>query len=860
MDYQNQQIEVNTKPWMKLVLVGVIILLSIPALLFIAAKVIESKVKTEIISQLNEQLSVPVEVKGSIDLSLLKHFPYASLTFNQVSIDDKLRKGKAKLINVDEFSLLCNMYSLFTDNIEVKKVLFKDGSLHLYFNEKGLSNSDILKPSKSDNESSLSVQIKSAEFRRIKFEYTDKTQNLHALLDFEKSTMHGNFSASQFELDASSRLKVMAFNVNGEHFLEGKTISNSLSILIDKASRKYSIRKGEVSIGETVFTVNGFFAQGKTGAKLDFTFNNSGSDIQKLFELFPEKYRQNFADAEGSGAYAISATVKGVANKSTSPEVKVIAELRDSELKLGKYNKFLKSVNATARYEMDAAGSDRLTISNFNCTLNDLPFRFSLALKNLSNPEFDFTADGTLHLNEISSFIPDTVLQDLEGSVRFSNFKLKGKKDDFYSVENSSLSGSGLFELKEIEFRQNGITYGNINGQLTYDTQVIEAQNFTLNFLSTDFNFTGTIRNLFAFIYNLSAKRKSNDVVLGVSGAVKVKTFNLSGIIDTYNKKNRPQTLQREKLNIAEVMNMSGNLDVQIERFVFRKMVFEDLKTNLQMSPGVIRINKLEAKGMGGEVRTSGTINFTAENNLEMRMDVTANALDIPKIFYQCDNFGQTTLTDRHLKGTISTTLNLNAVWKNYKVLDENSLSAVVDFQVKNGELVGFEPLRAASKFIRVEELERIRFQDLSNTIQIANRTLTLPEFEIKTSALNLIIFGKHYFNNDVDYHFKINLHKLLANKFQRNTQNESFIEDDPYQGLNIYLSMSGNLSNPVIKYDKAATRNKLKDDFRKEKDVLKALLNNRTLPKDEEENKREEKYFDTRSEPQFMDFDEEPK
>lgn len=837
-----------------------IVLLSVPSILFITAKLIESKVKTEIITQLNEQLSVPVEVKGTIDLSLLKHFPYASLTFNQVSVDDRLRKGNAKLLKVDEFSLLCNMYSLFTDKIEVKKVLLRDGALNIYFNEKGISNADIFKSTANGKTSPLAVQIKSAEFRRIRFEYNDRTQNLYALLDFEKSNMSGNFSASQFEMNASSQLSVKQLNINQEHFLEGRKISATLSVTVDKVSRKYMLRTGEITIGESAFSVNGYLAAVKNGTKLDFTFKNSGADMQKLFALLPDKYRKNFADADGSGAYSITATVKGIAGKSSSPAVQIIADLKDSELKLGKYNKFLKQVNATAKYDMNAEGSDQLTISNFNCTLNDLPFRFSLVLQNLSNPDFDFAADGTLHLAEVSSFIPDSVLQDLEGSVRFSQFKLKGKKSDFLNVENSSLTGSGVFELQDVEFRQNGVTYGNINGQLTYDNQVVDARNFTLNFLSTDFNFTGSIRNLFAFIYNLSAKRKSNDVVLGVIGSVKVKTFNLSGIIETYDKKNRPQAQQREKLNIAEVMNMSGNLDVLIDKFVFRKMNFEELKTNLQMSPGVIRVNHLSAKAMGGEVRTSGNIYFTADNSLRMNMDVSAIALDIPKIFYQCENFSQSTLTDRHLKGTITTTLSLNATWRNYKELDENTLSAVIDFQIKNGELVGFEPLRAASKFIRLEELERIRFQDLSNTIQIANKTLVLPEFEIKTNALNLILFGKHYFNNDIDYHFKINLHKLLANKFQRNTQNENFIEEDPYQGLNIYLNMSGNLSNPVIKYDKAATRNKLKDDFRKEKEVLKALLQNRPAPKDEEENKREDKFFDTREEPQFMDFDEEPK
>jgi hypothetical protein len=59
------------------------------------------------------------------------------------------------------------------------------------------------------------------------------------------------------------------------------------------------------------------------------------------------------------------------------------------------------------------------------------------------------------------------------------------------------------------------------------------------------------------------------------------------------------------------------------------------------------------------------------------------------------------------------------------------------------------------------------------------------------------------------------------------------------------------------IKYDKASSRNKLKEDFKKEKDVLKNLLNNSPIKVDENEKKREEKYFDTQSPPEFIDFDD---
>jgi hypothetical protein len=286
-------------------------------------------------------------------------------------------------------------------------------------------------------------------------------------------------------------------------------------------------------------------------------------------------------------------------------------------------------------------------------------------------------------------------------------------------------------------------------------------------------------------------------------------------------------------------------------------MDFSSLNTNIQLVPGLVRVNSLSAEAMGGEVKMRGLFSFTDNNSLNINCDISAVDMDIPKIFKQCENFGQSTLTDKHLKGTVSASVAMNATWLNYKELDQNTLTAIVDFNIKNGELIKFEPLRAASKFIRVEELEDIRFADLSNTIKIANKRMDIPQFEIKSSALNLIFSGYHYFNNNVDYHIKVNLHKVLAQKFNRNLADVQYMEQDPYEGLNLFLSMSGPIDNLKIKYDKPATRNKIKEDFKKEKEELRNLIKGITPNMDENEKKREEKYFDVKRQPQFMDFEE---
>ncbi|HLP49814.1 MAG TPA: AsmA family protein, partial [Chitinophagales bacterium] len=397
MDLTQNNIPVSPKRtalWKKVLIAIPLVLVSVVLLALFTAWLLEDKIKQRIVTEINTQVSVPVKVKGAIDFSLLTHFPYASLTFKQVSIDDRLQSGSKKLVSAGEISFLCNIYSLFGSEIEFSKIVLRDGELNLYVNESGKNNFDILKESKAKSDKKIAIQLKKAQVKNIRFTYIDKTQATNVDLKLKDVYLSGNFKDESFLLAAKSKIFVNRIAANGEDFLSGKTISADVTLDVNKAKKKYHFRKGEIAIDESAFTITGFFASLKDGTNLDFKLVNQGKDIQNLVALLPEKYKANLANANGSGEYAIQATVKGLAGKGSFPLVNVSADLRNSEIKLGDYNKLLKNVNASATYGIDESGNDKLVISNFNCTLNDLPFSFKLTLTNLANPAFDFYANG----------------------------------------------------------------------------------------------------------------------------------------------------------------------------------------------------------------------------------------------------------------------------------------------------------------------------------------------------------------------------------------------------------------------------------------------------------------------------------
>lgn len=825
--------------------------------LWVWTSVIEQKVKNEIVAAINEQVKVPVEVNGGIEWSLLRNFPDVSIVFKQVRIQDPIRPGK-DLLRVDEFSFLCNVFSLFRSPVVFTKIVLRNGQLNLYQNTKGTVNWDIFR-AQDDTTPSTAINIKKAIGRNITLAYQNDGQLLNTTTVLPNWTLEGNFTEQSFEVDTRTQLVIKNVSYKDSRWLVQKTVDLSGKLQVNKAEKKYTITGMKLGIDKTEFNVNGYWQFKNAFTDLDIVMVNNGEDLRKLLGLLPEQYKKSLANAEGSGKYGLKISAKGKVGKDVLPTITANAELKDGELKLGTFNKTLKNVNAIATYQLSSKGEQQIDIQNFNCTLNDMPFNFKLALRGSEDPAFDFFANGVLHLQEIQPLVADSIMEGMEGMVSFSNFRLKGHKSDFYNLTGSGLTGSGQFSFQDVEFRQAGVTYGNINGSLFYNSDIITARDFTLHFLSTDMLFNGQVSNLFPYVYNLTAFKRSNNMVLQLQGSLNMNTLHVTNLVNVYDKKKPGAVTGQSKVRIEDVLNMEGNLKIQLDKLVYNAMQFHQVEGNISLAPGTIHINNVTAGSMGGEVLANGTLRFTTDQQLKMILDLRLDRMDIPQIFRECENFGQTTLTANHLKGTLNASVRFKGDWLQYKTLDENSLYAVVDFTIRNGELNRFEPLKAASKFIKVEELESIRFEELSNTIRLTDKRIEIPEFEVKTSALNLIMYGTHHLNNTVDYHLKINLHKLLAQKFQRKNQRDvQYIEEDPYQGLNLYLNLTGPVDNLKIIYDKPSVRSKIKEDLRKQREELKTVF--KTKPAQEIDNtdkKREERYFDTREQPAFIDFEE---
>lgn len=93
---------------------------------------------------------------------------------------------------------------------------------------------------------------------------------------------------------------------------------------------------------------------------------------------------------------------------------------------------------------------------------------------------------------------------------------------------------------------------------------------------------------------------------------------------------------------------------------------------------------------------------------------------------------------------------------------------------------------------------------------------------------MNIDLWGKHTFKNEIDYHIQLLLSELLANKKRANKQLDEemeVMENDPENRRSVFIVMTGTVDNPIIKYDRKGLKQKIGEDIKAEKQTLKQIL-----------------------------------
>lgn len=787
--------------------------------LWAIATYFEKDIESYFLSKLNQELNTRVEIQ-EVSFSLLKNFPSANVRLENVSADhSKPFKGAGKLLIAERIDFNFSVWNLLSGNYQVEKISIHNGSIQIHRDQNKVVNYQLLKENRqSDKEEKFSFSLNDVELYKMDLLIDDKPSKFNASVKINSCDFAGKFNEKTFDLKVDGNIFANKINSGNLLLLQKRPLDLELDMQIDQVQNKYLVRKSLVTVSAMEITLAGVYKD-QDQPYIDMEAEGEELDIESILSLLPPGYDDKIKDYKSEGEMYAKCRIKGIFTNEIKPAVRIDFGLKKTTIENKKAEISLENVELDGRYENVSDG--KLELNNVYFNLNGGNFKGSGKILDFTNPSFTINSEANLNLSDVNRFVSTGVVSNLSGN---ANLKLKMQADAgslkaFDQGGYDRIKANGYIKVENGGFKIQGDTlnYTGFNGELQFQDNLVKVEKLQGMLGKTDFKLKGSLRNLFAWMFGENES-------IGIDAVVESRSVFLDELFERKSKASGNN--ETYKFKISPRLNL--NVRAKVNQLKFRRFSASAISGLFNVSNSQLSAQQLNFNTMKGGVQMNGKVISNKSEQLLMSCKAKLTRVDINRLFYECENFGQDVVKDENIRGLVDANIDFEAIATSTLNIDPNLVYSKTELTINQGQLIKFEPLEALSKFISLDELMNVKFSQLKNTIEIRNSKIIIPQMDIASSAISISASGIHSFDNNIEYHLKLLLSDILARKAKKARKDiEEFgvVEDDGLGRTSLFIAMKGPVSNPEISYDSQGARAKIKNDIVNEKQTMKQLL-----------------------------------
>lgn len=833
--------------------------LFITTVLTVILYVYEDDIKRYALDELNERLNSEIEVQD-IDLSIFSHFPYASLEFEKIFIKDAFayHPNEDTLFFAEKMYYNFNVWDIWNGDYKVKRISVHEGQLNLKTTTSGDVNYDIVKKSTDSHEdtSNFEFNLELLKVENLALNYANLATQQFYQLDVVNGLFQGDFTESEYEVRSESEIYIRKLKSNSFSLVRNKRAVLDAAMDINMTDKKYVFKKGDLTIEEMPFTISGWL----DSSNMDLSLTGNNIQLEQLANSLIDESLSEAKRYEGKGEIDFNARIHGGIDRDEMPAIEAGFKVENGSVIEPENNLTIHSIYGNGTYQNAQEGrEEELLIPTLNFKTLNSHFQANGNIVNFSEPIISLKTNGVLDLGTLHQFfkfegvdlLKGIVEVDLASKIQF--FDPEYRKDKF-----EILASDGSLILKNIAYQETGesLVYQSVNGEITILGKDAAAENLSISTENSDLVLNGAMKNFIPFIDGTGA--------LGLIASIESEHLDLNEFM--------PKSAPVDQPSKPEVFALPDNLNLNIEldigHLYWDDHFFDQISGQFFMANKKASLKNFKVTTLGGTAYGNLALNNLAEEGSLIEGKINCYDLNVSELFKDWDNFDQNTITDQQISGRIKGELDLMLFFDKYFNLLENKLYANSQVLIQNGALVQVETMKEITNYMRSnkalklmlnkhidnfeEKLMNLTFTDLSNNIEIKDRKIHIPKMIIQNNAVDVSLFGWHDFDNNIEYHFAFRFREL---KSAPETTEFGKVTDDGL-GIVIYLTMSGNIDDPVFALDKDERKNNIKEELVAEKQTFKSILKTEfgLFKKDSSVQKMEEK---NKNEVEFIYYDD---
>ena len=821
----------------KIIFIFIIIIAVFLLLAGVLAFAFGDKIADVVLTELYKYTKVEIKHKD-VSFSLIRKFPMASLQVCDIEANDL--QGKNTLLKAEKIFLQFNLFDLVRKNYTIRKVDIFNADLHLIINEKGENNWDIFRLDDTAKSENVNLHLNTVQFQKVNVWFEHNQQKINVLTTINRMSAKGNFSDNVFVANLSSNVLIREISQDTTLYLSDQNLQFYTKLHIDTDNQIYAIEGGNFDLDILEFIANITLSKKAEIYAIETRFAVKHANIEKILAKFPHKIHEKTAILKPKGIFTATFEMNGEWGKKTKLDIKGDFECKNGNIENIENEIKLSKISMKGHFSTlvpQTLTSMKITIDDFSAKLNQGHIHGLLDVENFVQPFVNISVNGKFNLEDLHNFLPTNYIYKTSGSANidlsFQNKFTQLENITAQDLKNSIIDGNILFNHASIQIHEEETMLEDLSGSLRFDNLIVNTEKLKGKLKGNTFELNGKIENILPYILDNSSRLK-------ITANLYVPDFDMDKLF----AKEPQNTKKRSKEQSEQELFLPANIDFD---FTFKADALSYNQFRAVNTVGkaifldnVLQLENLQMTTCDGKILAKATVSQHTNDNFLIKCEAKMSDINIQKLFFAFNNFGQKNLTDKNIRGTAYSEVTFSSIIQKDLSLVANSIVSVIDISIKNGELNNFSTLESLSKFVELDELRNIKFATLENQIHIEKSTIHIPAIEIKNNALNLSLWGMHTFSGDIDYHIKLLLKDVLAKKAKNKKKNEDFGEviDDNTGKTYLHLLATGNVDNPKFKWDTQSAKQGFQQQFSDQKRQIQEVKErNTTTPSTEKEN-----------------------
>ena len=804
-------------------IIGIVILILVIGL-FLTPILFKGSLEKMVKKAANDNVNAQVEW-SSLNLSLFRNFPNASLSFEDLSLINQAPFEGDTLVYAKDFNISMGVMQLFKDEgLSIDEIYLNEAFINVKVDSLGNANYDIAKSTDAKQETTATkteskpfqLNLSHYEINSSRINYLDESGNIFLRLNEFSHSGDGNFEDSVFTLKTQTDSKV-SFDFDGTNYLNNNSLVLDADLNIDLENMKFSFLENEAIVNQLPLKFEGYVQTFDDYNDIDIQFSTPSSDFKNFLALIPEAYASNLDGVTTTGDFKLNGIIKGKVDETYIPTLDISASSDNASFQYPDLPKKVEDISLDIRIQNET-GLVEDTFINFNTVdfrIDQDRFAGSGSVKNLTtNMLVDLKMKGRLNLANLKKAYPVDIEQDLSGILDAdltTNFDMNSIEREAY--ENVKAQGS--IKLSKFDYESPDlaevihIEVATVN----FTTKAIQLNSFEMTAGSTDLQMKGDLSNLMGFAF-------SDKPLQGTFNATSTN-FNIADfMVDSEvgdktsdSENSATETASTGSEGRVEAIKIPDFLDIVLnfnaKTVIYDNLTLKNAKGSLALKNESAILKNVNADIFGGSINLDGKVTTSGVPNFDMKLGL--NTIKIIEAFQQMELIKGLAPIAQALNGVASTTINLNGnltkdLMPIYTSLAGSALANILSAEVEEGKMPLISKLN--SQF-EVLNFDKLKVKDLVAKLNFKNGAINADDFDFNLDDVKVDVSGSHSFDNTMNYNLSFNVPAKYFGKEVGGQLAQLSNTDLSQLNVDVPVGLTGTFSNPKIQLN---MQNAIKD------------------------------------------------